>query len=88
VIIADELLTTLQARKQATQFSSPNDWVFASPVQLGRLPWSYDQVWRVYRKAAKAAGIAGLGTHVLRHYAEFGITATRFARGSARWARR
>ena len=39
----------------------------ASPVQNGRLPWSYDQVWRVYQRAAKAAGIGGLGTHSLRH---------------------
>jgi integrase len=30
-------------------------------------PWSYDQVWRVYQKAGKAAGIGGLGTHSLRH---------------------
>jgi len=41
--------------------------MFASPVQLGRLPWSYDQVWRVYQKAAKAADIGSLGTHSLRH---------------------
>ena len=41
--------------------------MFASPSQLGRLPWSYDQVWRVYQKAASAAGIGGLGTHSLRH---------------------
>jgi len=41
--------------------------MFASPVQLGRLPWSYDQIWRVYQKAAKAGGINGLGTHSLRH---------------------
>jgi integrase len=67
LVIADDLLTTLYTRKQATQFSTPDDWVFASPVQLGQLPWSYDQVWRVYQKAAKAAGIGGLGTHVLRH---------------------
>ncbi len=44
-----------------------DDWVFASPHQLGRLPWSYDQVWRVYQKAGKDAGIGGLGTHCLRH---------------------
>jgi integrase len=25
------------------------------------------QVWRVYQKAAKAAGIGGFGTHSLRH---------------------
>jgi integrase len=65
--IARELLTALQTWKQATQFSGPEDWMFASPVQLGRLPWSYDQLWRVYQKAAKAAGIGGLGTHCLRH---------------------
>jgi integrase len=62
-----ELLETLKTWKQATQFSAPGDWMFASPVQLGRLPWSYDQVWRVYQKAASKAGIGGLGTHSLRH---------------------
>jgi integrase len=67
LVIADELLDALKARKQSSQFSEPGDWVFASPAQLGRLPWSYDQVWRVYQKAAKAAGIGGFGTHSLRH---------------------
>jgi integrase len=28
---------------------------------------AYYQIWRVYQKAAKAAGIGGLGTHSLRH---------------------
>jgi hypothetical protein len=41
--------------------------LFASPVQLGRLPWSRDQVWRAYQKAGIKAGIGGLGTHSLRH---------------------
>lgn len=62
-----ELLTALQSWKHSAQFSAAEDWVFASSVQLGRLPWSYDQVWRVYQKAAQAAGIGGLGTHSLRH---------------------
>jgi integrase len=61
------LLEVLKAWKQTTRFSNPEDWIFASPVQLGRLPWSYDQVWRVYQKAASAAGIGRLGTHSLRH---------------------
>jgi len=65
--ISPELLNALKGWKQTTQFSSPNDWMFASPVQLGRLPWSYDQVWRKYQKAAGQAGIGGLGTHSLRH---------------------
>jgi integrase len=42
-----ELLTVLQTWKQTAQFAADGDWVFASPTQLGRLPWSYDQVWRV-----------------------------------------
>lgn len=62
-----ELLESLKTCKQATQFSATEDWMFASPVQLGRLPWSYDQVWRTYQKAAGKAGIGGLGTHSLRH---------------------
>ena len=65
--IDNEMLDTLKLWKQTTQFPGPNDWVFASPVQLGRLPWSYDQVWRMYQKAGAKAGIGGLGTHSLRH---------------------
>jgi integrase len=65
--IAGELRNALQTWKQAAQFSAPGDWMFASPVQLGRLPWSYYQVWRAYQKAAKAAGIGSFGTHCLRH---------------------
>lgn len=67
LVIDRELLAALLSWKQAAQFSSSEDWMFASPVQIGRLPWSYDQVWRVYQKAASKAGIGGLGTHCLRH---------------------
>ena len=65
--IDSEMLDTLKLWKQTTQFSDSEDWMFASPVQLGRLPWSYDQVWRMYQKARAKAGIGGLGTHSLRH---------------------
>lgn len=65
--IDSELLEILKLWKQTTQFSNPEDWMFASPVQFGRLPWSYDQVWRMYQKAAAEAGIGRLGTHSLRH---------------------
>lgn len=67
LVIDRELLSVLQAWKQASQFSALHDWMFASPVHNGRFPWSYDQVWRVYQKAAKAAALGGLGTHSLRH---------------------
>ena len=65
--IDNELIGTLKRWRQTTEFSAPEDWMFASPAQLGRLPWSYDQVWRVYQKAAGNAGIRRLGTHCLRH---------------------
>jgi integrase len=65
--IARELQELLKTWKQTTQFSAPDDWMFASPVQLGRLPWSYDQVSRMYQKAAAKAGIGRVGTHCLRH---------------------
>ena len=61
------LLEVLKLWKQTTQFSGPDDWMFASPVQLGRLPWSYPWVWCVFQKAASDAGIGKLGTHAMRH---------------------
>jgi len=67
LVVDHELLEALKLWKQASQFTESQDWVFASPTQLGRLPWSYDQVWRVYQKAADKAGILRLGTHSLRH---------------------
>lgn len=67
LVVAEELLTALQTWKQRAEFSTLEDWVFASPFRIGRLPWSYDQVWRAYQKAAKAAGLGGFGTHTLRH---------------------
>lgn len=65
--IDTSLLEVLKMWRQTTQFSQPEDWIFASPTKLARLPWSYDQVWRMYQKAAAAAGIGQLGTHSLRH---------------------
>jgi len=65
--LAAELLGELKSWHSKTQFPSPADWVFASPAQLGKLPWSYNQIWRVYQKAGKAAGIGPIGTHSLRH---------------------
>lgn len=65
--IVAELLAVLKEWHSETEFPEQTDWVFASPAQLGRLPWSYDQIWRVYQKASKAAGIGSLGTHALRH---------------------
>ena len=61
------LLELLKAWKQNTQFPSQDNWLFASPFKLGRLPWSYPWVWQVFQKAAAAAGIGKLATHTMRH---------------------
>jgi len=62
-----ELLGALKAWKQTTQFSGNEDWMFASPIQLGALPWSYPWVWRVFQRAASEAGVGKLSTHTMRH---------------------
>lgn len=65
--IDPELQEVLKLWKQISQFRTEGDWLFASPVQLGRLPWSYPHVLRVFHKAAERAGIGKLPTHTLRH---------------------
>lgn len=65
--IDKELLEVLRVWKQITQFSAEEDWIFASPVKLGRLPYSYTGFWRELERAAKEAGIGHLGTHAFRH---------------------
>ncbi|SRR5712692_9727551 len=47
--------------------AGPEDWIFASPVKIGRQPYSYTGVWRELQRAANAAGIGGIGTHSFRH---------------------
>ncbi len=65
--IDTEMLNALKAWRQETQFSEPGDWVFASPVKLGKLPYSYTGVLHVFQKAAAKARIGTLGTHSMRH---------------------
>jgi integrase len=65
--IDQELLEVLRVWKQTTQFSAEEDWIFASPLKLGRLPYSYTGFWRELERATKEAGIGHLGTHAFRH---------------------
>ena len=65
--VADELLEVLKLWKQATEFVAPDDWVFASPVKLGRDPLSYSYVWKVLTRAAGQAGIGHVSSHTFRH---------------------
>ncbi len=61
------LLAVLSVWKQKTEFRDAEDWIFPSPVKLGRLPYSYTGYWRALQGAAVAAGIGRLGTHSFRH---------------------
>jgi integrase len=65
--VAGELLQRLKSLKQVSEFSASEDWIFASPVKLGKLPYSYTGVWRELVRAADAAKIGHLGTHAFRH---------------------
>ena len=65
--IDGEMLEVLKAWKQRAQFSNSHDWMFASPLQIGRLPFSYAGVWRAFRRAADKAGIGHLSSHAFRH---------------------
>lgn len=65
--IAADLLQRLQSWKQITIFGADTDWIFASPLKIGRQPYSYTGVWRELQRAAEAAGIGKLGTHSFRH---------------------
>jgi integrase len=67
VTVTGIMIEALKMWKQGTQFSTPENWIFASPAQLGRLPWSADSVNDAYKKAASAAGIAHVSTHSMRH---------------------
>lgn len=61
------LLEMLKDWRQETQFAVEGDWIFASPFQLGQLPYSDSGFWRELQRAAKEAGIGSLGTHTFRH---------------------
>jgi integrase len=61
------LLATLSAWRQRSDFHDADDWIFPSPVKLGRLPYSYTGYWRALQDAAAAAGLGKLGTDAFRH---------------------
>jgi integrase len=67
LVIDGAMLDVLKAWKQGSEFSGLDDWMFASPAHIGRLPWSMDAVDDAYRKAAKAAGIGTVGTHTMQN---------------------
>src|SRR5260370_6938369 len=77
ITVTEPMIEALKTWKQTAQFCAQVDWIFASPAQLGRLPWSADSVNDPYMKAAPAAGIAHVSTHTMRHPYQPCLYATR-----------
>lgn len=75
-VLAEDMLERLKTWKQLSNFSAPDDWIFASPIKLGRLPYSYTGVRRIMADAAEAAGIGHLTTHAFRHTHRTWLNAT------------
>ena len=50
-----------------TQFSGAEDWIFASPVKLGRQPLSYTHVWGTLDRTVNKARIGHVSSHTFRH---------------------
>jgi integrase len=65
--VADELLERLKEWRRATDFPADGDWIFASPLKIGRLPYSYTGFWRELDRAGKDCGVGHIGTHTFRH---------------------
>jgi hypothetical protein len=61
-VLAEDLLARLKAWKQTSQFSAAEDWVFASPFKLGRLPYSYTGTRMELVRASEAAKIGSIST--------------------------
>jgi len=66
-VLAPDLLERLKAWKQASQFQDATDWMFASPFNIGRLPYSYTGTRQELVRAATAAGLGHISTHAFRH---------------------
>lgn len=65
--VADELLDVLKLWRQVSQFAGEDDWMFASPVKLGRQPLSYTHIWETLDAASERAGIGHVSSHIFRH---------------------
>jgi integrase len=61
------LLKRLKSWKQSSKFSGAEDWIFASPFKLGRLPYSYTGTRQELEWASQAAGIGHISSHAFRH---------------------
>jgi len=69
VPLAHHVAVELSSWKEHSDYSQPDDWVFASPHRKGKLPyWPAILMRRMIRPAAARAGITKwIGWHTFRH---------------------
>ncbi len=65
--ISSEVRALLKSWRAQSEFRESDDWIFASPYKIGRLPWSYTAVLTNLKAAAKRADVGVVATHALRH---------------------
>ena len=65
--LAGQLLERLKSCKQRSDFPGAENWIFASPIKLGRLPYSYTGTRQELERASQAAGIGHISSHSFRH---------------------
>ena len=61
------LADVLRLWKTQSQFTGPEDWIWASPFMAGEKPYFYGALMGAVSKAAKLAGLEGIGMHTFRH---------------------
>jgi len=69
VVIDQHIVRALLAWRQESMYTSPDDWVWASPQRKGKQPLGLSSIMRLYiQPAAKRAGIQKkIGWHTFRH---------------------
>jgi integrase len=69
--MSDDLMSALKSWRERTQYAKQSDWVFASPLLLGKLPYWPDMLLRRHiLPAAKRLGIPKrIGWHTFRRTA-------------------
>jgi integrase len=65
--LQDEELEMLKDWRQASEFTEPEHYIFASPYKAGEKPYSYSGFKAILQRACKAAGIQLITTHSFRH---------------------
>ena len=74
--LADGVIAVLTVWKQVSEFTRPDDWIFASPWKFGRQPVSYSWIWDNLSHAGKTAGIGHLSSHAFRNAYQTWLDAT------------